>query len=487
MLTKSITLHDRISLKDSTRRYTPEGYLVVGAHIARTGIQKYFGRELQDMGLEPDREYRIYRPASEVFAKRTLDSFARKPVTNEHPYDTGGAVDATTATKKLVGVSGDDIKKAGAKIYADMTIYEKSVITDIENGKVGLSAGYTAKIEMKPGTTPEGEKYDGIQTDIYGNHIAVCDANAARGGQECRILDTKNAQKRKKTRMSDMRNRAAYDENRIDLPDLSDLNQLGQLVMKQGEQIKAGFQALSEALQSLVKKEPDGDEVEGDEESQVDAPDSEDNTETGENTLDEDNANDDDSREENAEVPPAKEDNSSMKKSVKTTDKRHVQLKDTSALLQQMQKKIAYLEGRLEASKKTTLDSRQLSAVVGQRVKLLREAEKILPGVVLDSMDDIAIKKKVVAHVYPTITLEKRSAESISGLYDGAVQTFNEGSNSASRLAGAILDSHLNDAGSPNLQSELDLVDSGELSEAARRHFCERSRDAWKGSRRGEK
>lgn len=487
---KSVKIQDRISLKDSTRSYTPEGYLTVRAHIARTGIQEYLGRELPGMGLEPDRTYKIYRPAKEVFAKRTLDSFARKPVTNEHPYDTGGVVDSKTATKKLVGVSGDDIRRDGTKILADLTIYDELVIEDIEAGKVGLSAGYRCSLDMTPGKTPEGEDFDGTQTDIEGNHTAVCDTDAARGGQVCRILDKKNA--RKKKRLNDMRRNAAYaDDDDNNVPDLSDINQIGQMVIAQGKMIKEGFQSIAQALAGKKSAQeddeiPDGDDESDedtmqDDDSEVDAPDAEDNDLTGENTVD-------DEDEDTGEVPPAKTkkdgDKPPMKKNVKTGDTHKPVKANDSNAISAMQKRIAFLEGRLEATtktvekaKKATLDSNQIQHVVGARVKLLRDAEKVLPGVALDSLNELAIKKKVITQIYPNVALDKKSPEHISGMYEVAVQTFMEGSNSSVKLGAALIDSHVNQA---SFDEDLSLLDSGGLSEAARDDFCNRSRQAYK-------
>lgn len=121
---------------------------------------------------------------------------------------------------KVVGVTHSDIKKDGNQIKAGLTIFDQKSIDQIEAGKTGLSCGYHLTINMTPGVTDEGDSYDGYQENITGNHVAICALDAARGGTECRILDSK---KMRVLKMSD---------SQMQLPDLSDINQLGQLMQK---------------------------------------------------------------------------------------------------------------------------------------------------------------------------------------------------------------------------------------------------------------
>jgi hypothetical protein len=51
-----------------------------------------------------------------------------------------------------------------------------------------VSAGYLADYDPTPGTTPEGEPYDGIQRRIRYNHLALLRAGQGRAGPDVRIL-----------------------------------------------------------------------------------------------------------------------------------------------------------------------------------------------------------------------------------------------------------------------------------------------------------
>lgn len=173
---------DRLILDQATRR-TADGYLLAAPRVARTGIQEYLGDELgrPDMPI-----VRVYRPEEEVFSKDALLSFGHRPVTIDHPPV---LVDASNWKKYSAGQTDADVLRDGEYVRIPMMLMDKAAISDVESGKVELSAGYTADIDWTAGVTPDGQKYDAIQRNIRGNHIAVVDR--ARGGAALRIVDTK--------------------------------------------------------------------------------------------------------------------------------------------------------------------------------------------------------------------------------------------------------------------------------------------------------
>ena len=71
----------------SAKKFTDEGYLVVEANLARSGIQEYLAMELgMPPGFDnPNDIVKVYRPPNEVFKPESMQSFALKPVTNDHP------------------------------------------------------------------------------------------------------------------------------------------------------------------------------------------------------------------------------------------------------------------------------------------------------------------------------------------------------------------------------------------------------------------
>lgn len=177
-------IKDRININDSQRKYTDEGFLVVPARIARTGIQEYLALEMGLEDRDPMDVIKVYRPESEVFSDVALSSFSNKVVTDNHPTE---LVSADNAKEYQIGFSGPEVTKDG--IYAKTTLFITSsdAIKKIEDGKVELSNGYQSDIEWSPGVTPDGDKYDAIQRNIRGNHIALVDNG--RCGPACKVSD----------------------------------------------------------------------------------------------------------------------------------------------------------------------------------------------------------------------------------------------------------------------------------------------------------
>jgi len=175
----------------SKRKFTPEGFLLVTARIARTGIQEYSELELGDACPKELRDngravIRLLRPESEVFDAQSMGTFANKPVTNNHPDK---FVDSTNVTKLQVGFSKDSISREENKLVAELVIQDRKAIEDIKRGKNQVSLGYLSDIDWVSGVDPEFGPYDGIQTNIRGNHIAI--VNAGKAGYEVKLDDTK--------------------------------------------------------------------------------------------------------------------------------------------------------------------------------------------------------------------------------------------------------------------------------------------------------
>jgi len=166
---------------DAPRR-TKDGYLVADAHIARTGIQLYSGREL---GVPNMDTVRVYRPPEEVFSKASIRSLANLPVTLTHPPV---MVDASNWDKYAVGHLGEEPLRDGDSVRVPLTIMDAKAIDAYEKyGVRECSVGYSTDLKWGKGRTPGGEVYDAKQTAIRGNHLAV--VPAARGGSRLRIGD----------------------------------------------------------------------------------------------------------------------------------------------------------------------------------------------------------------------------------------------------------------------------------------------------------
>lgn len=176
-------LKDRLDIS-SKRTYTDEGFLRVPAKISRTGTQVYLAMELGLTDRDPKEPVVVYRPPEEVFTEDSLNSFASKPVTDNHPPE---LVNAKNSKDFLVGMSGPEVIQDGDFVTTILNITDETAIKNIESGKVELSNGYTADMEFVSGFTPDGVAYDAIQRNIKGNHIAIVDRG--RAGPSCRVAD----------------------------------------------------------------------------------------------------------------------------------------------------------------------------------------------------------------------------------------------------------------------------------------------------------
>jgi hypothetical protein len=164
-------------------RITPDGYMIAeNVRVARTGVQEYSALEL---GLDASmKTIRLYRPPESVFAAASMASLDRKPTTYYHPEH---GVDSSNWRQNAVG------HVEGPKQDGDFLVVEKFIVNDrsaveaVAFGVKEVSCGYSFRLEMKAGTTPSGEAYDGLQLDIEHNHVAIVYAGRCGGG--CAIGD----------------------------------------------------------------------------------------------------------------------------------------------------------------------------------------------------------------------------------------------------------------------------------------------------------
>lgn len=179
-----ITINDRQNYDITRREYTDEGFIRVPGRVARTGIQDYLASELGITDRAPNDIVRIFRPEEEVFNDQSLESYLGADVTDDHPpamVDASSYKEYTVGTVRSVGIRDGDF------VSAELIIKDRNAISNVESGKVQLSAGYTAEYDMTPGVTPDGQSYDGVQRSIKINHVAI--VSRARAGAMARIFD----------------------------------------------------------------------------------------------------------------------------------------------------------------------------------------------------------------------------------------------------------------------------------------------------------
>lgn len=178
---KNVIRYDNFNLDEVKITRTPEGYLEGYAIATRTGVFSYMKA---DGSIQ--RELRI--PA-EVFQKDAINSFKMLPITDEHPDE---GVNADNAKELAVGFTGEDVKrKDDSFLLTKLKITDKKAIDAINSGKRGLSYGYNVDLVKEDGIH-NGEKYDYVQTNIRGNHLAI--VYQGRAGNKARLnLDKQEA------------------------------------------------------------------------------------------------------------------------------------------------------------------------------------------------------------------------------------------------------------------------------------------------------
>lgn len=162
-------------------RKTREGWLRADGYLARTGVQEY--------RKEDGSVTRELRTPEEVFHPDALASFGMVPLTLEHPR---GPVTAANWRSLAVGTTGEEPKRDGDFVHAPLAVTEPAAIRDLETGaRVELSCGYTCDVVAEPGEW-NGLKYDAVQKNIRGNHVAI--VSKGRAGPQVRVrLDAADA------------------------------------------------------------------------------------------------------------------------------------------------------------------------------------------------------------------------------------------------------------------------------------------------------
>lgn len=151
-----------------------DGRLRVDAHFTRVGVFDY---------LEPTgRVRRELRPPEEVFHPDSLASFGQVPVTNNHPPE---LLTSENARDYMVGSTGETVTRDDDHVRGTMMIADRATVDQMEAGKQEVSCGYSCDLDETPGHHPLWGRYDAVQRNIRGNHVAIVDS--ARAGQTARV------------------------------------------------------------------------------------------------------------------------------------------------------------------------------------------------------------------------------------------------------------------------------------------------------------
>jgi len=126
----------------------------------------------------------VYRDARDVFAKASLDTFSKIPITNDHPKE---SVTASNWREYAVGTTGDEVLRDGEYLKIGLKITDAAAVKAVQTGKRELSVGYTTELVWEDGVAPDGTPYQARQTAIVADHIAI--VAQGRAGAKARIGD----------------------------------------------------------------------------------------------------------------------------------------------------------------------------------------------------------------------------------------------------------------------------------------------------------
>jgi len=164
--------------KKTARSRDADGRMRVRDCILSTAeVNPYRGREIpknDELGLEPNKVYDLWRSPDEL--KKAAASFEGVPLMIKHIPQT-----AEAPRKEYQAGAVHSITFDGEHLRGDLLVSDGMAIELIESGELAdLSCGYRYKPVMRSGDAG-GQHYDGVMTEIQGNHVALVDDGRASG------------------------------------------------------------------------------------------------------------------------------------------------------------------------------------------------------------------------------------------------------------------------------------------------------------------
>lgn len=160
------------------------GFLRCPGQLTRVGVFPY---------LQPDGSIRReLRLPEEVFRDDSMATFEDAPLTNGHPPGAHRRLTSKNASRFSVG-HVRDVHQDGDTMAAKIIIVDAKAIAQAEAGKQQLSNGYRCDLELISGVTKgidgiqDGLRYDAIQRNIQGNHVAIVSKGRAGESSSLRL------------------------------------------------------------------------------------------------------------------------------------------------------------------------------------------------------------------------------------------------------------------------------------------------------------
>jgi 8-oxo-dGTP pyrophosphatase MutT (NUDIX family) len=167
----------QLAMDKSVRSFDTDGRMRVShTNLSKATVNPYRGDEIpnwEQLGLQADRVYQMYRPAKEL--KAGAATFNSIQLLKKHvPVDV-----EDHKMWDIVGCTGSDAAFDGTYLTNSLSVWTKEAIDFIESGEQReLSCGYHYVPVMTAGMF-DGKPYDGIMTEIEGNHVALVEEGRA--------------------------------------------------------------------------------------------------------------------------------------------------------------------------------------------------------------------------------------------------------------------------------------------------------------------
>lgn len=451
---------------------TPQGFLKVPGFATRTGVFTYMDGD--------GKVRRELRHPDDVFDPVSLATLRNAVVTLDHPPELVTPENFKTYSK---GYTTDRVEVNRDLVETDLIIAADDAIAAVEKeGIRELSCGYVSDLDEEPGVY-NGTPYDFKQTNIKYNHVAL--VKRGRAGPEARLrLDSADAvmqeaaavpaaifspegendmevNEENKTksivisgqkvelpahaadviqalldRYDDMRGQVAQiqEEHTMKKDEVQkkdvDVSQKGVSPQPAVEQMAPDGRASSKKVDDenpFAKKKEDEEEEEKKKKDKKDAEEKEDGEEE-EKKKDKKDAEGDDP------VGKMKKDAEEMKGKL---DAMQAKLDEYAA------QSSSKMSGEMPGKK---MDSADVRSQIKLRVRLERQAEKLVPSSVstkFDSMSDDEIRSSVIKHRHPKADLSGKSSVYLQTRFDSITETMEEGETVRKEMGSSLLNTRM--------------------------------------------
>jgi hypothetical protein len=170
----------------SARTTDIDGRLFVAdCKISKANVCDYLGSEIpqsESLGLDPSRIYRLYRDASAL--KAAAASFDGLQLMDDHIL-----VNANDPQAMRTVGSVQNVRWQAPYLVADLSVWTADAIARIQDGSQReISCAYRYRVDMTPGTAPDGTPFEGSMLEIAGNHVAL--VQTGRVGPDVVVADS---------------------------------------------------------------------------------------------------------------------------------------------------------------------------------------------------------------------------------------------------------------------------------------------------------